>query len=63
MNEKNGDPDGILSCLSLVLFAIFALPVFGIYLMSQDKHETKMFGGILTAIGFAIWIILAVCFE
>ena len=62
MSGKDNGSDGITSCMVFVLLAIFALPVFGLYLMSQDKTEIKLIGGVLTVVGFAVWIVLAICF-
>jgi len=55
---KEGETAG-LGCLALILLAIFALPLIGIYRVITGNEEEKATGIGFVIIGIIIWIIMA----
>lgn len=58
MSRRNNN-DGALTFIVMVLVLIFALPIYGIYKMSKPDPSSKTIGLVLTIIGLAIWLWLA----
>ena len=57
--SRRRNSDSATSALAIVLLAIFALPLVGLYLMSKQNGSHKMLGLVLTVVGFAIWVWIA----
>ena len=51
---------GIMEILTVLFFAVFALPFMGGYLMLDREMETKVIGGILFVIGLVIWFLFGI---
>ena len=51
---------GIMEILTVLFFAVFALPFMGDYLMLDREMETKVIGGILFVIGLVIWFLFGI---
>ncbi len=59
---KNKSSNSIDSMLAMVIFAIIAMPIFGIYLCTQpdSKEEDKSIGTFMIVFGFAIWLLTGI---
>ena len=57
-NRRKNSSDGT-GAIAMVILIIFAMPIFGLWLMSQPNEKDKNTGNILTIVGSILWI---VCF-
>ena len=57
-NRRKNSSDGT-GAIAMVILIIFAMPIFGLWLMSQPNEKDKNTGKILTIVGSILWI---VCF-
>ena len=57
-NRRKNSSDGT-GAIAMVILIIFAMPIFGLWLMSQPNEKDKNTGKILTIFGSILWI---VCF-
>lgn len=58
--RHRGENDGAIGCVVILLLAIFAMPIVGIYMMAKGDETQKGLGLVLTIIGAIIWIYLGV---
>ena len=56
MGRYRKPSDSGITAIAVVLLAIFAMPIFGIYLLGQNNETDKTWGWILTVLGFVLWI-------
>ena len=59
MSNNRNNNDGCTTGLALIILGIIAMPIFGLWLMSQPNEKDKNAGKFLTIIGSILWI---VCF-
>ena len=52
--------DSGLGCVVIILLAIFAMPIVGLYMVFKGDEGQKALGIILTVIGVILWIYLGV---
>lgn len=57
MSRKNGNDEGVIGCLAFVLIAIIAMPLLGLYLLSQPSDQDKSIGLVLLIVDIILWII------
>lgn len=50
--------DSGLGCVVILLLAIFAMPIVGLYMVSKGDEGQKVMGIILMIIGVILWIYL-----
>ena len=58
-NRRNNS-GGASSALALVLLAIFAMPILGIYLLTRKNDTDRIWGAILTTLGLILWVAICV---
>lgn len=58
--RHRGENDGAMGCVVILLLAIFAMPIVGIYMVAKGDEAQKAIGIVLTIIGIIIWIYLGV---
>lgn len=58
-NRRNNS-DGATSALAVVLIALVAMPIFGIYLLTRNNETDKTWGAVLTVLGIVLWIAIGV---
>ena len=56
---KNKSTGSFESVFAMIIFAIIAMPIFGIYLCTQpaSKEEDKTIGVIMIVLGALIWLV------
>lgn len=52
--------DSGLGCLVILLLAIFAMPIVGLYMVFKGDESQKALGIVLTIIGVILWIYLGI---
>lgn len=52
------DNDGAMGCVVLLLLAVFAMPIVGIYMIAKGDDTQKGIGIVLTIVGIIIWLYL-----
>ena len=59
---KNKSTGSFESVFAMIIFAIIAMPIFGIYLCTQPdrKEEEKAVGAFMIVLGFAIWLLAGI---
>lgn len=50
-----GSTHSVIAMLIMVLFAIIALPFYGIYKLTRPCPEDKLLGGFFLVLGLLIW--------
>lgn len=50
--------DSGFGCVVILLFAVFAMPIVGLYMVFKGDEEQKVLGIILTIVGAILWIYL-----
>ena len=58
-NRRKNSNDGT-GAIAMVILIIFAMPLVGVWLMSQPNEKDKSTGRILTVIGSILWIVFFV---
>ena len=60
--RRQSPDDGGLGCLVMIILALIAMPLVGLYLALSSKtdDETKVIGWIMVVMGCGIWIFAAV---
>lgn len=57
---RGGSEDSRLGCLVMIILALFAMPLVGIYMLISGKDDgQKTIGTILLIVGVIIWIATA----
>lgn len=55
-NRRNtGGSDGFIT---IILFAIIAMPILGIVLLTQNNKADRRWGAVLTIAGIIIWFLI-----
>lgn len=54
-NKRNNDDNNGLGCALMLLGIIVAMPLVGIYLLTQSSDEDKATGAFLLILGVIIW--------
>ena len=55
--RNTGDSDGLIA---IILLAIVAMPIFGVFLLTQKNETDRRWGIALTAIGSILWVLIGV---
>ena len=58
--RHKGQNDGGIGCAIMLLLAVFAMPIVGIYMIAKGDESQKVIGIVLTIIGIILWIYLGV---
>ncbi|MBE5876829.1 MAG: hypothetical protein E7290_08105 [Lachnospiraceae bacterium] len=57
---RKNDADG-MGCIVILLIAVFAMPLVGIYLaLAGEESEQRVLGVALTIVGILVWIGLGI---
>lgn len=57
-NGGRGSDDSATGCLAIVLLALVAMPIVGIYmLLTSEDSDKKTIGAILLIVGIIIWAV------
>lgn len=57
MSKENGSNGGGLGCAVMLLFAVVAMPLVGLYLAVAGKESgQKVLGVVLIIVGIIVWI-------
>ena len=58
---KNKSSDGINSMLAMIILAILAMPIFGIYTVTHSaKEDDKTLGIVMFVLGIIIWFVTGI---
>lgn len=60
MGRHRKSSDNGNTAIALVLIAIIAMPLFGIYLLTRNNETDKTWGAILTVLGIILWIVIGI---
>ena len=58
---RGGSDDGGIGCLVIVVLAVIAMPLVGLYLALSNRSDdgTKAIGWVMVVIGCIFWIYIA----
>ena len=59
MRTARNRDDGILTCLTYALLAVFLMPVVGLFLICGKDSEKRKLGIVLLIISIILWIFIA----
>ena len=55
MSGRRRNDDAGLGCLVMIVMAIFAMPLVGLYMISKGDEGEKVIGVLLTIVGLILW--------
>ena len=61
MSRNNKSNDSGIGCALVLMLAVFAMPLVGLYLaVAGEESEQKMLGVVLLIVGIIVWIKIGV---
>ena len=61
MSKNNKSNDSGIGCALVLMLAVFAMPLVGLYLaVAGEESEQKMLGVVLLIVGIIVWIKIGV---
>ena len=61
MSKNNKSNDSGIGCALVLMLAVFAMPLVGLYLaVAGEESEQKMLGTVLLLVGIIVWIKIGV---
>ena len=57
----NDGDGGIITFIAMIIIALYALPIVGIYqLVARKSADSKVLGGVLLVVGIILWIMIGI---
>lgn len=61
MSKNNKSNDSGIGCALVLMLAVFAMPLVGLYLaVAGEENEQRMLGVVLLIVGIIVWIKIGV---